>query len=559
MTNFADIPDVPTQRSVLPDGEAGVDTTVAKMVEMAKGNFGTKSAKVRELSIRILAAAKVANKDYWGMTQAIHNWVRDNIRYVRDPVGQETLSYPEYTLSTKGADCDDMVILEMAMLGSIGLSSYPVVIGTTPGLFSHVYLKAIMPPGKHRRAGEHIPLDPIMREWPAGKEAPADKVKIKKEYPNLAGLAMLGNLGAYSTGPDYLEREDSDAQVKFAREGLDIKDGLINNSTKIDSENTQVDRLFNGNYALSSAPDTRTGALGPMTNTTPAGKPMQSRRPLALSPRVQKLRQTPVRQVQEHSNGVPVNTTPPPTAEAIRANDKAEIKGLGRMLASLGYLTTINGPAGSPDTAVAAAWYAKIKAQEAATRLAAAQRELRQAQAASSIAPSARTNQAIVRAKNKIAILTQEAQDALKVAKQGQQVATLAAQTRPGQQRAVNGLAMLDRMQACAGIGQEISQQNAAPGADLRDEATVHRLLADKVTAIQKLLQDALSQLDDIKNRKAKAAYDATKGNLVGRPEAIMTPVPVLSRTTPGTPSNGAGPTLATSADDLIGPAPANA
>ncbi len=104
---FAD-GDIPVSRSVLPEGEAGVDATVEKMVEMAKGVYGARSAKIRALAINIVNQAKVADKDYFGMIQAIHNWVRDHIRYVRDPIGQETLSYPEETaFNSKGEDCLD--------------------------------------------------------------------------------------------------------------------------------------------------------------------------------------------------------------------------------------------------------------------------------------------------------------------------------------------------------------------------------------------------------------------------------------------------------------------
>jgi len=36
-----------------------------------------------------------------------------------------------------------MTILEIALLGSLGIQSYPVVIGTQPGPISHVYLHIV--------------------------------------------------------------------------------------------------------------------------------------------------------------------------------------------------------------------------------------------------------------------------------------------------------------------------------------------------------------------------------------------------------------------------------
>ncbi len=209
--------DIDVQRSRLPEGGvASVDATVRIMAKMAKGEYGSRSAKIRALAINIINAANVADKDYYGMAKAIHEWVRDQIRYIKDPIGdgedgetlnQETLSYPEETaFNSMAGDCDDKTILEIALLGSLGIQSYPVVIGTQPGRYNHVYLNIILPPGKYPHAGETIPADPIMREWPLGKEAPAAKVKMKKLYTDLSGLSM--DLGAYASAPSYLDTQN---------------------------------------------------------------------------------------------------------------------------------------------------------------------------------------------------------------------------------------------------------------------------------------------------------------------------------------------------------------
>lgn len=209
--------DIPIDRSRLPDDPSAVDVTVRKMVEMAKGPYGARSAKIRALAINLVNAARVPDKDYYGMIVAIHNWVRDTIRYMKDPVGQETLSYPEETaFNSLAGDCDDKTILEMALLGSIGIRSYPVVIGLVqPGLYSHVYLHAMVPTSKSTsHGGEVIPLDPIMRDWPVGKEAPASKVKAKKLYSDLSGLPMLNG---YADGPDYLDTQNLASVVPTLR------------------------------------------------------------------------------------------------------------------------------------------------------------------------------------------------------------------------------------------------------------------------------------------------------------------------------------------------------
>ena len=248
---------IAVQRSVLPNGIAGVDTTVKKIVDLAHSVYGSKSAKIRALSIDTVRNAGVPDKDYYGEMVAIHNWVRDHIRYVRDPVGQETISYPEETaFNSLAGDCDDMTTLEIAMLGSIGIESYPVVVGMFPNNFSHVYLYGKVPDGKGRNAGKTIPLDPIMKNWPAGREA-AD-VKAKKAYPNLSnpltmnGLPMgqdLGDIGAYAVAPSYLDMEDSHAGSLVIPDGKASHlhfDKTVANGTRVNMPFEGLDRLFGG-------------------------------------------------------------------------------------------------------------------------------------------------------------------------------------------------------------------------------------------------------------------------------------------------------------------------
>lgn len=245
--------DVPVSRSVLPEGEAGVDTTVREMARLAYSQWGSKSPKIRALAMNIINRARVPQKDYYGEIVAIHNWIKNpaNIRYFRDPVGQETLADPEQTaFNLKGGDCDDKTVLEMALLGAVGIPTYPVVVGQTPGNYCHVYLHAIVPPGKHRRANQIVPLDPIMPQWPVGMEA--KNVKAKKTYPELSNpLGLQGNpmgaLGAYATGPSYLDQDQSHASellVPDAKACYTYEDGTVNNATRATQPQEGIDALM---------------------------------------------------------------------------------------------------------------------------------------------------------------------------------------------------------------------------------------------------------------------------------------------------------------------------
>jgi hypothetical protein len=249
---------VNVERSVLPEEpEAAVDATVQRMREIAMGVYGSRSAKIRALAINIVRQAKVAEKDYYGEILAIHKWMQKNIRYIKDPINQETLSHPEeLAFNTRAGDCDDMTVLEMALLGSIGIKSWPVVIGMKPGTFSHVYLRAQVPAGRHRKAGKIINLDPIMKQWAAGKEAPASRVKSHKDYrasargsANMSGTdlgdpyGMLPGLGDYVTADSYLDDENAHVE-QLLRPDLSSSTGSVANTPKVTVGMDGIDGYF---------------------------------------------------------------------------------------------------------------------------------------------------------------------------------------------------------------------------------------------------------------------------------------------------------------------------
>ena len=263
LTTLAD-GDIDVSYGVLPEGGTNaVDATVQKMVEMASGKWGRESPKIRAAAINIIRgidpisgakfAGEVASKDYFGMVQQIHNWVRDNIMYIKDPVGQETLSYPEEMLfNTRAGDCDDMVIVEMALFGSVGIQSYPVIIGLYPNHFSHVYGYVEIPPGKHRQAGTTWAFDPIMKDWPLGREAPADRVKAKKIYDNLAGFTMLNGYAssdAAMSPTDELEATQVPGVLASRLTDTGHR-GQIMNAQRLTEWGDELDDMFNANATI---------------------------------------------------------------------------------------------------------------------------------------------------------------------------------------------------------------------------------------------------------------------------------------------------------------------
>lgn len=103
----------------------------------------------------------------WGAEiRALHEFVRDEIRYLRDPVNMERVATPEMTLQIGQGDCDDKATLLAALLDSIGHPVRYVALAFNGQGFSHVLVETkIGNTGNDRR--DWLPLETILD----GKEA----------------------------------------------------------------------------------------------------------------------------------------------------------------------------------------------------------------------------------------------------------------------------------------------------------------------------------------------------------------------------------------------------
>ena len=120
-----------------PSGRAGVARTLAAM--RACVNAGRVNPAIRAAAINIVQFE--GNKDYTAEAQALFEYVRDHIRYVRDVLNVETVSTAVRTLQTEAGDCDDQCVLLASLLESIGHPTRFVAAGySAPGEFTHVYL-----------------------------------------------------------------------------------------------------------------------------------------------------------------------------------------------------------------------------------------------------------------------------------------------------------------------------------------------------------------------------------------------------------------------------------
>lgn len=100
-------------------------------------------------------------QDLEGQARAIFNWVKRNIRFVRDPVGHEVVSSASFTLTHGFGDCDDVnAVLIPSLLGAVGIHTQLVTVATYPDdpSFTHIYCEAQVG-GLHGSRGGWVPLD----------------------------------------------------------------------------------------------------------------------------------------------------------------------------------------------------------------------------------------------------------------------------------------------------------------------------------------------------------------------------------------------------------------
>lgn len=129
-----------SQLHAIPSGVAGTLATLKIMWLLVK------KSKI-ELPIRQLAlklTKDIKQKDFAGEVRALHNFVRDEIRYVKDIDGVETVHDAIQVLKQRAGDCDDKSILLASMLASIGHRVRLVAVALQPHQYCHVFVETLI-------------------------------------------------------------------------------------------------------------------------------------------------------------------------------------------------------------------------------------------------------------------------------------------------------------------------------------------------------------------------------------------------------------------------------
>lgn len=123
----------------LPDGRAGVAETLRLMRAVTRKYKA--SQRVRLLAMQLCKPLHGTQKNYVEQVRRLFHFVQNDIGYLRDIRGVETIQTPDVTLQLGAGDCDDKSTLLASLLESCGHPTRFFAMGFFPGRFSHVIVQ----------------------------------------------------------------------------------------------------------------------------------------------------------------------------------------------------------------------------------------------------------------------------------------------------------------------------------------------------------------------------------------------------------------------------------
>lgn len=124
----------PSMLQGLPDGVAGTRATLKAMARLVK-QYKTHPG-INLLALEITRG--LASYDHLGEIRALQRFVRDEIRYVKDVEGVETLRTPPVTVQYAAGDCDDKSVLLCTLAATIGYPTQFLAVGFDGVNYEHV-------------------------------------------------------------------------------------------------------------------------------------------------------------------------------------------------------------------------------------------------------------------------------------------------------------------------------------------------------------------------------------------------------------------------------------
>ena len=170
-----------------PGGMGHAKACLPKIAQFA--SEASQTFEIRDLAVRIVA--NVPGKDELGELKAIYVWVRDNIRYRKDPKKLELLQRPSRTLKWRAGDCGAITTLIAALAESLGYDVQYRTVGESPNAPSHVQAQV-------RVGACVVDMDPVMESRAAlQRPRPNDLGKFGQQAP---GAQQLWNKEGFMIG-----------------------------------------------------------------------------------------------------------------------------------------------------------------------------------------------------------------------------------------------------------------------------------------------------------------------------------------------------------------------
>jgi hypothetical protein len=236
----------------LPGGDAGVAKTMRLVQSLV--DSAIKDPFINRTAIEILQQSNAPQYDQAAAARKIYDWVHENIRYVPDPVGKETVRPANVILEVRAGDCDDINgVLIPSLLGTIGITTRGVTIAAAPGSddFSHIYAEAMLD-------GQWVALDAARPNVVFG-QAP-EFWKRRAEWP-LTGSEV--GQGGYLSGMGSL----GDAPIDWVT-AIGTEAGNIIQSLRASPQNLGPGAVLLPSGAYGTAPPGGTG-VSLMSNISP--------------------------------------------------------------------------------------------------------------------------------------------------------------------------------------------------------------------------------------------------------------------------------------------------
>jgi hypothetical protein len=177
LNNLGKLPDQELKK--VGNGINGNIDTIEAMKKLAR-EF-SRHDLVKRLATNIIHYNNIPSHHYLDEARAIGEFVKKHIRYVKDPVGTESLQAPDMMIRMMKdvgyamGDCDDMALLTASLLMSVGIKSKFRAVRYKDEVqgFNHIYVVVYennIGDSSHPGQIKRLVIDCIIKDRPIGFE-----------------------------------------------------------------------------------------------------------------------------------------------------------------------------------------------------------------------------------------------------------------------------------------------------------------------------------------------------------------------------------------------------